>query len=89
VGEPPGKRTLVCSGVNDSFMAGLIYPFFLILCATVYAFKTRKSPYGFNETRYIFFASTVTCIHWVAYVPLYLASTDHEIRGEIRSSTAD
>ena len=85
VGKPPDKRTLVCSGVNDSFMAGLIYPFFLILIATFYAFKTRKSPYGFNETRYIFFASTVSCIHWLAYVPLYLASTDAEIRPIILS----
>ena len=85
VGKPPGKRTLVCSGVNDSFMAGLIYPFFLILIATFYAFKTRKSPYGFNETRYIFFASTVTSIHWLAYVPLYLASTDVEIKPIILS----
>ena len=85
VGKPPDKRTLVCSGVNDSFMAGLIYPFFLILIATFYAFKTRKSPYGFNETRYIFFASTVTCIHWLAYVPLYLASTDVEIKPIILS----
>ena len=76
----PGRRILTCSGVNDSFIAGLIYPFFLIFCATIYAFKTRKSPDGFNETRYIFFASTITCIHWLAYVPLYLASTDPEIR---------
>ena len=85
VGKPADKRTLVCTGVNDSFMAGLIYPFFLLLVATFYAFKTRKSPYGFNETRYIFFASTVTCIHWLAYVPLYLASTDVEIKPIILS----
>ena len=69
----PGKRILVCSGVNNSFMTGLIYPFFLILGATLYAFKTRKSPCGFNETRYIFFANTITSIHWLAYVPLYIA----------------
>ena len=60
-------------------MAGLVYPFFLIVLATFYAFKTRKCPGGFNETRFIFFANPVTTIHWFAYVPLYLASTDNEI----------
>ena len=38
---------------------------------------------GFNETKFIFFANTVTSIHWLAYVPLYLASTDKEIRAVI------
>ena len=64
-------------------MAGLVYPFFLIVLATLYAFKTRKCPGGFNETKFIFFANTVTTIHWFAYVPLYLASTDNEIRAVI------
>ena len=54
-------------------------PFFF-LPATVYAFLTRKVPGGFNETKFIFFANTLTCIHWFAYVPLYLATTEHEIR---------
>ena len=51
--DQPGKRILVCHSVDDSFMAGLIYPFFLILCATLYAFKTRKCPGGFNESRFV------------------------------------
>ena len=76
----PGKRILVCKGVDAQILTGLIYPFFLILMATVYAFLTRKVPGGFNETRFIFFANILTTIHWFAYVPLYLASTEHEIR---------
>ncbi len=75
-----GKNILVCKGVDAQIMTGLIYPFFLILIATVYAFLTRKVPGGFNETKFIFFANTLTSIHWFAYVPLYLASTEHEIR---------
>ena len=77
------KRVLVCNGVNNSFMAGLIYPFFLIFFATLYAFKTRKCPGGFNETKFIFFANSITCLHWFAYVPLYLVSTDPEFRAVI------
>ena len=80
---PPGKKVLVCSGLDTTIMAGLIYPFFLIVLATLYAFKTRKCPGGFNETKFIFFANTVTTIHWFAYVPLYLASTDNDIRAVI------
>ena len=76
----PGKRILVCEAVAEPIIITLIYPFFLILIATVYAFLTRKVPGGFNETKFIFFANTLTCIHWFAYVPLYLASTEHEIR---------
>jgi hypothetical protein len=79
----PGKRILVCKGVDEQIITGLIYPFFLILIATVYAFLTRKVPGGFNETKFIFFANTMTTIHWFAYVPLYLVSTEHEIRAVI------
>ena len=80
------SRVLVCSGLNESIMAGLIYPFFLILAATLYAFKTRKCRYVyFNETRFILFANTVTTIHWFVYVPLYLAFTNLAIRPVILS----
>ncbi len=78
-----GERILVCKGVNTSFVTGLLYPFFLIICATLYAFKTRKCPGGFNETRFIFLANIINTIHWVIYVPLYFASTDPEIRAVI------
>ena len=57
-----------------SIVTGLAYPFVLILCATVYAFKTRKLPGTYNETKFIFFTNIVTTIHWFAYVPLYLVS---------------
>ena len=77
---PPDKRILVCNSISEELITSLIYPFFLILIATVYAFLTRKVPGGFNETKFIFFANTLTCIHWFAYVPLYLASTDHFIK---------
>jgi len=38
-------------GVDSSFMVGLFFPFLLIISATLYAFKPRKCPGGFNETR--------------------------------------
>ena len=41
------------------------------------------SPDGFNETRFILFTNCINTIHWLALVPLYLASTEHEIRAVI------
>ena len=64
-------------------MAGLLFPFLLIVFATLYAFKTRKCPDGFNETRFILFTNCINTIHWLALVPLYLASTEQEIRAVI------
>ena len=64
-------------------MTGLFFPFLLIISATLYAFKTRKCPGGFNETRFILFTNCINTILWLAFVPLYLVSTDHKIRAVI------
>ena len=60
------------SGVDTSFITGLFFPFLLIISATLYAFKTRKCPGGFNETRFILFTNCINTIHWLAFVPLYM-----------------
>ncbi|XP_011501835.1 PREDICTED: metabotropic glutamate receptor 3-like [Ceratosolen solmsi marchali] len=74
-------RLRICQGFNDrSYIIGLIYPFILIVICTVYAVKTRKCPEGFNETRHIAFTNYTTLILWMAFVPLYLASTSNAIR---------
>jgi amino acid permease len=49
------------------------------LC-TAYAVKTRKCPGGFNDTRHIAFTNYTAIIIWLAFVPLYLASTSNSIR---------
>jgi metabotropic X receptor len=38
-------------------MVGLFFPFLLIISATLYAFKTRKCPGGFNETRPVLYCA--------------------------------
>ncbi|XP_033223425.1 metabotropic glutamate receptor 8-like [Belonocnema kinseyi] len=71
----------ICQGLDDrSYTVGLIYPFILIVICTIYAIKTRKCPEGFNETRHIAFTNYTTMILWLAFVPLYLASTSNSIR---------
>ncbi|XP_011307133.1 metabotropic glutamate receptor 3 isoform X1 [Fopius arisanus] len=75
------SRLRICKGLDDrSYMVGLIYPFMLIVACTIYAIKTRKCPEGFNETRHIAFTNYTTMVLWLAFVPLYLASTNNSIR---------
>ena len=50
------------------------------MASTFYAVKTRKCPVGFNETRCIAFANYATIVLWLAFVPLYLASTSNVVR---------
>ncbi|XP_063223733.1 metabotropic glutamate receptor 3-like [Bacillus rossius redtenbacheri] len=76
-----GARVLICEGFrNHSCLVALLYPFVLIAICTVYAFKTRKCPDGFNETKHIAFTNYTTIIIWLAFVPFYLASTSNGIR---------
>ncbi|CAL7952540.1 unnamed protein product [Xylocopa violacea] len=71
----------VCRGSEDgSYVVGLIYPFLLTVASTFYAIKTRKCPEGFNETRRIAFANYATIVLWLAFVPLYLASSNNAVR---------
>ncbi|XP_053971463.1 metabotropic glutamate receptor 6-like isoform X2 [Hylaeus volcanicus] len=71
----------ICRGSeNGSYVAGLLYPFVLTVVSTFYAIKTRKCPEGFNETRRIAFANYATIVLWLAFVPLYLASTSNVVR---------
>lgn len=62
-----------------------LFHFFFFLsivsvASTFYAIKTRKCPEGFNETRCIAFANYATIILWLAFVPLYLASTRNVVK---------
>ncbi|XP_046396653.1 metabotropic glutamate receptor 2-like isoform X2 [Ischnura elegans] len=74
-------RLRVCLGLADhSYIVGLAYPLFLVLLCVVYAARTRKCPGGFNEARYVAFTSYTAIVVWLAFVPLYIASTSQSIR---------
>lgn len=79
---------LICSGSDHiTYLFGLIYPLVLIGFCTVYAFKTRKCPEGFNEARYITFTNYTTCVVWFAFLPLYvMLSTTTPLRAITLSS---
>ncbi|CAH1772821.1 unnamed protein product [Owenia fusiformis] len=77
----PGDNILLCSGAdNASYLIALVYPFILMILCTIYAFKTRKTPDGFSETRLISFTNYTTCIIWLAFITIYFASTYYQVR---------
>ncbi|XP_054706750.1 metabotropic glutamate receptor 3-like [Uloborus diversus] len=75
------ERVLICKGSDSaSYLVGLIYPFILMGFCTVYAFKTRKCPDGFNEARLIAFTNYTTCIIWMAFIPTFTINSSNTIR---------
>ena len=50
---------------------------FLLLMATLYfAFRTRKIPQNFNETKFINLTMYTLCILWLAFIPTYYATAN-------------
>ncbi|XP_071946170.1 metabotropic glutamate receptor 3-like [Antedon mediterranea] len=75
------RLQLVCGVLTDSsFMIVLIYPAFLLLVCVFYAFKTRKCPSGFNETKFIGFTAYITCIIWLSFTPVYFITQSMPLR---------
>ena len=67
---------LIHACVSKALTKDLLIPGF----CTVYAFKTRKCPDGFNEARYLTFTNYTTCVVWLAFLPLFVLSTNNAIR---------
>ena len=50
---------------------------FLLLMATLYfAFRTRKIPQNFNETKFINLTMYTLCVLWLAFIPTYYATAN-------------
>ncbi|GMS95215.1 hypothetical protein PENTCL1PPCAC_17390, partial [Pristionchus entomophagus] len=84
--SPPGttiifptriEAVLTCNATASHLMVSLSYNMLLIVACTVYAFKTRKIPENFNETRLIGFTMYSTSILWLAFVPIYFATQNN------------
>uniref|UniRef100_A0A8R1DP74 G_PROTEIN_RECEP_F3_4 domain-containing protein n=1 Tax=Caenorhabditis japonica TaxID=281687 RepID=A0A8R1DP74_CAEJA len=91
--DPPGtmvvfpsrtEAVLTCKATTSHLLVSLLYNILLIVACTVYAFKTRKIPENFNETRHIGFTMYSTCILWLAFGPIYFA-TQSDFRIQITS----
>uniref|UniRef100_A0A158P6L7 G_PROTEIN_RECEP_F3_4 domain-containing protein n=1 Tax=Angiostrongylus cantonensis TaxID=6313 RepID=A0A158P6L7_ANGCA len=91
--DPPGTKVvfpsrteavLTCKATASHLLVSLSYNLLLIIACTVYAFKTRKIPENFNETRHIGFTMYSTCILWLSFGPIYFA-TQNNFRIQVTS----
>ncbi|VDK62300.1 unnamed protein product [Anisakis simplex] len=83
---PPGTKVqfptrteaiLTCKATAAHLLASLMYNMLLIIACTLYAFKTRKIPENFNETRLIGFTMYSTSILWLSFGPIYFATQNN------------
>ncbi|XP_018024995.1 metabotropic glutamate receptor 3 [Hyalella azteca] len=51
----------------------------IILICTIYAWKTRKIPESFNESKYIGFTMYTTCVLWIAFLPIYYSTSNDNL----------
>ena len=65
---------LHCSFPRWTILFPLAYNVVLIFICVIYAFKTRKLPDNFNESKYIFVCACVTLFLWCAFLPTYFAT---------------
>lgn len=53
----------------------LAYNCLLLVITTYFAYRTRNVPQNFNETMFISFTMYTLCILWLAFIPVYFATT--------------
>ncbi|XP_045162922.2 metabotropic glutamate receptor 6-like isoform X2 [Mercenaria mercenaria] len=75
------EKIPLCEDAKDfAYLGALAYPFILMVLCVYYAIRTRKTPDGFNETRYITFGSYSFCVLWIAFTSIYFSVHDNTIR---------
>ena len=84
--SPPGVRRempirterfveLFCDLPSASLLSSLCYNLILVLVCTVYAFKTRKLPDNYKESRYISYCVDTTLLIWITFLPTYFTTS--------------
>lgn len=69
----PHRLQAVCIFPLVPFIASLTYNILLIMICVFFAFKARKLPDNYNESRFISFCVYCTVIIWMAFVPAYFS----------------
>ena len=71
---------ILCSIPTFDLIASFAYNFILIIVCTIYAFRTRKVPLGFNEAKYIGFLMYASILLWFCFIPAYTIGDDKEVQ---------
>ena len=69
----PNKPQAVCVFPLAPFVASLTYNILLLVVCVFFAFKARKLPDNYNETRFISFCVYSTVVIWMAFIPAFFA----------------
>ncbi|XP_077977726.1 metabotropic glutamate receptor 2-like [Glandiceps talaboti] len=65
---------LSCNITENEVIASLCYNVLLVLLCSYYAFKARKVPSNYNETRFISVSVYTTLVIWLAFIPTYFTT---------------
>lgn len=71
---------LSCDFTLPGLASFLAYNLTLVFLCAVFAFKTRKLPDNFNESRFMSMCVTTTLVIWLAFIPTFLTSSRQYIK---------
>ncbi|KAH9514725.1 hypothetical protein Btru_023422 [Bulinus truncatus] len=88
--SPGAKRTqqvktepfveLTCDMTLPGLTSFLVYNLIQVTLCSVFAFKTRKLPDNFNESRFISMCVSTTLVIWLAFIPTYFTAGREYVR---------
>ena len=65
---------LSCQRSGSAFIVSLVINVGLMATCAFYAFKTRKLPDNYNESKFITFCVYTNLVIWVAFIPTFLTA---------------
>ncbi|XP_041349206.1 metabotropic glutamate receptor-like [Gigantopelta aegis] len=71
---------LSCDLDLDGWISFLVYNLLLVVCCSLFAFKTRKLPDNFNESRFISMCVYTTLVIWMAFIPSYFTAGKEHLK---------
>lgn len=66
---------LSCDITLPGLASFLAYNLSLVFLCSIFAFKTRKLPDNFNESKFMSMCVTTTLVIWLAFIPTFLTSS--------------
>ncbi|CAG5124018.1 unnamed protein product [Candidula unifasciata] len=95
ISQPTAKKTqavmtekfveLSCDMTLPGLASFLVYNLLLVSACAIFAFKTRKLPDNFNESRFISMCVYTTLVIWLAFIPTYFTATQEYVKGILLS----
>ncbi|KAK0054486.1 metabotropic glutamate receptor 4 [Biomphalaria pfeifferi] len=78
---------LSCDMTLPGLISFLVYNLFLVTLCSIFAFKTRKLPENFNESRFITMCVSTALIIWLSFIATYFTATKDNVRVLLLSMT--